>query len=609
MKAIVAKKLRLIAVFAVLLAAMGGGAFLGAPCARAAGPANSFWPLWGKDIRNTRCTSYAGPIQNPTLRWMAQPVQWTSQVSYLPGPVVAAPDGTLYAVHPQSSTSSRQPMVVAYRPDSGEEIWRFVLDTSATTGSFPRAAGPAVSDDGTIYIAAGDYVSNTGGTYTYYCRLYAVTPNGTLKWKASAAVSGATYASPTYAKVVPSPPAIDSNGNVYVAVYYYYYYSGVSYYRGNLIAFSPDGSTVFNKDISADCVPVQGPIAIDPLSGTVYVAAWRTSGNSSAVGLAAYTPSGSLYFVYRPTQGSSSFATFPVVGPDRTVYVVLKGNLLALNPDGALKWSYSLSPFISNEFVAPVLASVLPRLYLPVNAYSSGQMVINAHASGSGALLKELRVSIPSAYSRHAVSLGSTDSGDDVLYIGLDNGQIIAYDPVGEQVLWTYGSPGSPKILNVPITVGPGRTILVRDAYDRILAIGESSVVERIEVSPSSVNLSKGQTQQLTVTAYYSDGSSQDVTASASYSSSNTSVASVSSSGLVTAVDVGSATVTVSYGGKSAGVPVTVTAPVVTSLTVSPSSVSLPKGRTQQLAVTAYYSDGSSQDVTSSASYSSSNTS
>ncbi|MGB9887992.1 MAG: Ig-like domain-containing protein, partial [Moorellales bacterium] len=65
--------------------------------------------------------------------------------------------------------------------------------------------------------------------------------------------------------------------------------------------------------------------------------------------------------------------------------------------------------------------------------------------------------------------------------------------------------------------------------------------------------------------AYYSDGSSQDVTSSASYSSSNTSVATVSSSGLVTAVEVGSATVTVSYGGKSAGVPVTVTVPAIIS--------------------------------------------
>jgi len=126
-----------------------------------------------------------------------------------------------------------------------------------------------------------------------------------------------------------------------------------------------------------------------------------------------------------------------------------------------------------------------------------------------------------------------------------------------------------------------------------------------INVIPSSLTLSMGDTKQLTVVANYSDGSTQDVTNSATYTSSNPSVVTVSSGGLISAVNIGSATITVDYGSKTAEVPVTVTA-VVESLKVTPSSVSLPTGRTQQLSVTANYSDGSTQDVTNSASYNSS---
>jgi uncharacterized protein YjdB len=137
--------------------------------------------------------------------------------------------------------------------------------------------------------------------------------------------------------------------------------------------------------------------------------------------------------------------------------------------------------------------------------------------------------------------------------------------------------------------------------------IPDPVVLTSISVSPSSVNLDEGDTQQLTVKARYSDGSSKTKTSSASYSSNNTNVATVSSSGMITAKNAGSATVTVRYGGYTRYVSVNVD-PVLTSISVSPSSVNLDEGDTQQLTVKARYSDGSSKTKTSSASYSSNNT-
>lgn len=137
----------------------------------------------------------------------------------------------------------------------------------------------------------------------------------------------------------------------------------------------------------------------------------------------------------------------------------------------------------------------------------------------------------------------------------------------------------------------------------------QAPVVESITVDPLSVTLPAGRTQQLTVTANMSDGTSQDVTGTATYQTSDAAKATASASGIIAGIAQGSVTITVAYQGQTATVPVTIQAPIVESLAVSPSSVTVPAGRTQQLTVTANLSDGSTQDVTNTATYQSNNTS
>lgn len=64
--------------------------------------------------------------------------------------------------------------------------------------------------------------------------------------------------------------------------------------------------------------------------------------------------------------------------------------------------------------------------------------------------------------------------------------------------------------------------------------------------------LEEGAQGQLTVMAQYSDGESKDVTSEATYTSSDDAVATVNSSGLVTAVREGRATITAAYENGSA---------------------------------------------------------
>lgn len=128
-----------------------------------------------------------------------------------------------------------------------------------------------------------------------------------------------------------------------------------------------------------------------------------------------------------------------------------------------------------------------------------------------------------------------------------------------------------------------------------------------LSVSPSSDSVDVGDTTGLTATATYKDGSTVDVTSSASWSSSSSSVASVSS-GTVTGVGEGSATITASYGGYSDSCSVTVENPLV-SLSLSSNSETITKGDSVSLTATATYKDGSTADVTSSATWASSSSS
>ncbi len=133
------------------------------------------------------------------------------------------------------------------------------------------------------------------------------------------------------------------------------------------------------------------------------------------------------------------------------------------------------------------------------------------------------------------------------------------------------------------------------------------ALVSSVSVAPSSATVARGATRQLTATALYNNGASQDVTALASWQSSNSTVASVSTSGLVTANAVGTATITASYRGYSGSTTITVPR-TITALSVSPSSITLSPGSGYQLTATAAYDDGTTTNVTSSAAWSSSNT-
>jgi peptidoglycan/xylan/chitin deacetylase (PgdA/CDA1 family)/uncharacterized protein YjdB len=117
-----------------------------------------------------------------------------------------------------------------------------------------------------------------------------------------------------------------------------------------------------------------------------------------------------------------------------------------------------------------------------------------------------------------------------------------------------------------------------------------ASVLSSISISPPAATVLVGSTQQFQAVAMDQNG--QSMPAAFVFSSSDT-VATVSSTGLAKGMAVGTSTITASTGGKTASVSLTVIAapppaPVLTQISVSPSTASIQVGQQQSYTAVGY---------------------
>jgi len=121
--------------------------------------------------------------------------------------------------------------------------------------------------------------------------------------------------------------------------------------------------------------------------------------------------------------------------------------------------------------------------------------------------------------------------------------------------------------------------------------------VSSVSVTPSSGTVDVGKTLQLSVSA--TDAAGNAVAGrTAVWASSNSSAATVNSGGLVTGVAAGSSNISATVDGKSESATITVSAAAkapatLSSIVLSPNSVSLASGASQGFSVSATWSDGS----------------
>ncbi len=113
----------------------------------------------------------------------------------------------------------------------------------------------------------------------------------------------------------------------------------------------------------------------------------------------------------------------------------------------------------------------------------------------------------------------------------------------------------------------------------------------------------------MAATGTYNDGSTKDLTNKAFWSSSDSTIASVNTTGLVTGVAPGMTTITAASGTVSGSTTITIFLGNITSIAITPTSSIITAGSTQQFKATATLAGGTTQDITSSVTWSTSNAS
>jgi len=219
---------------------------------------------------------------NGTLQWVL-PIGTVIFSS----PVIAS-DGTIYVGNINGE-------LVAIS-SAGVEKWRFTIGGQVLSS-------PAIGSDGTIYVMGRIIPSPSPQN-----GLYAIHPDGSLKWHFPADLSGAS-------------PAIGTDGTIYAPDEF-----------GKLYAVNPDGSLkwLFN-DGGGFSSPAIGS------DGTIY-------GGSLFHTLTAVHPDGTLKWHYTTQTRSGSGPAAPAIGADGTIYIggpegtSDTNKVFAINADGSTKW-------------------------------------------------------------------------------------------------------------------------------------------------------------------------------------------------------------------------------------------------------------------------------
>ncbi len=230
---------------------------------------------------------------------------------------------------------------------------------------------------------------------------------------------------------------------------------------------------------------------------------------------------------------------------------------------------------------------------------------VKNQVTGGGGQLNGIAVTPPTASITPAatISLHATGSYSDG-----------TTKDITSSVTWLSSDSNVASVTTAGVATGVATGVVTVSAHSgsfsgsATLTIGSAGAnLTSLALLPANPSLPVNTTQQLSAIGTYNDGSTRDLTALVTWQpSSNVAVATVSAAGLVTAVAAGSATITANLGSVSQSTTVSVTAPSITSISVTPEDLTLPIGISQQYIASAIYSDGSIQDLVTGVTWSSS---
>lgn len=183
-------------------------------------------------------------------------------------------------------------------------------------------------------------------------------------------------------------------------------------------------------------------------------------------------------------------------------------------------------------------------------------------------------------------------------------------------VSWSSSAPGAATISSGGLAAGVEEgSAFITATFDGVTSNQAAltvtpAVLASIAVTPVNPVIPLGRSRQFIATGMFSDSATQDITSLVAWESSKTSVATISnvagSRGLATSAGAGSTTIKAVLNGISGSTALTVTPAVLEAIIVSPAAASIFPGLSQQFTASGHFSDGSTQDLTTSVTWSSS---
>lgn len=171
---------------------------------------------------------------------------------------------------------------------------------------------------------------------------------------------------------------------------------------------------------------------------------------------------------------------------------------------------------------------------------------------------------------------------------------------------WSSSNEQVADVINGAITGYSAGTATITASYgtkSTTIAV-DVDATAKLDANKEYIFLKLNGSEQLTLTATYPDGSTSPVKDSATWTTSDSSIAYVSK-GLITGVKSGTATITAKYSDKT--VQVVVDVEVARHLDTTTEEISLSVGQSGSAILSATYANGTIEDVTSKATWSSSN--
>lgn len=265
------------------------------------------------------------------------------------------------------------------------------------------------------------------------------------------------------------------------------------------------------------------------------------------------------------------------------------------NISGAVTWTSS------NATVATLNGSGI------ASTLAQGSATINALANGVTSNASVLTVTAP-ALTAIAVNptAASVAKGLTTNFTATGTYTDATTADITNQVNWTSSNTavapiGSTTGIATGVTVGTTTIAATVGGISSVTAslTVSAALITTISISPSTSSVSKGGSVTFIATGTYSDGTIGNISGAVTWSSSNTTVATVNASGITSGLAVGVSTIYASINGISSNLAtLTITAPVLTAITVSPATATVIQGLTTNFTATGTYSDGTTANLT-----------